>query len=210
MITNRILRGGKITLRQITLQDCTDSYVEWLNDPDVNQYLETRWNRQDIFTIEDFVKSQRDNGHSILFAIINNSTQYHIGNIKIGPINLHHHHADISYFIGDKNLWGKGIATEAIRLVCQFGFEEIHLHRIEAGVYSDAVGSWKALEKNGFVREAIFRKQVLSKDGYMDVYRYGILETEYYSMNIHGGKINGKDEVLYHMYPATDSRSNSI
>lgn len=180
MKTDIILRDGGISLRLISLQDCTETYVEWLNDTEVNQYLETRWHKQDIDAIQNFVISQLNNDHSILFAIIFDNTNCHIGNIKIGPVDKYHHNADISYFIGDKSLWGKGIATKAIQLVCSFGFNELHLHRIEAGAYSAAVGSWKALEKNGFMREGIFREQAISGDKYMDVYRYGILETEYY------------------------------
>lgn len=186
MLTDKILVGntvvdgnleGGILLRQIEISDCTDSYVNWLNDPEVNQYLETRWSVQDLQAITSFVKSQRENDHSILFAIV--FANKHIGNIKIGPINRHHNHADISYFIGNKKLWNHGIATESIRLVCEFGFKELDLHRIEAGAYSKAIGSWKALEKNGFLREGTFRKQVLSENEYIDVYRYGFLQTEW-------------------------------
>lgn len=179
--TDIILHGEGISLRLISLQDCTDTYVKWLNDPEVNQYLETRWSNQNLDSIRDFVISQLDSDHSILFAIIADDMNRHIGNIKIGPINKHHNYASISYFIGDKSMWGKGIATKVIRLVCAFGFNELHLHRIEAGAYSAAIGSWKALEENGFKREAVFRKQVIAGDKYMDVYRYGILETEYYN-----------------------------
>ena len=144
---------------------------------------------QDLKAIKEFVSSQRENDHSILFAIMyhysdNSVVGKHIGNIKIGPINKHHNHADISYFIGEKTLWNKGIATEAINLICDFGFRDLRLHRIEAGAYSAAVGSWKALEKNGFIREAVFREQVISNSNnggskYMDVFRYGILQTEF-------------------------------
>ena len=181
IITKKVLEGDIISLRQISLQDCTNKYVEWLNDPEVNQYLETRWYKQDISTIRGFVKSQLENNDSFLFAIIYNEDNRHIGNIKIGPINKNHNHADISYFIGDKSLWNKGIASEAIPIICKYGFEELNLHRLESGVYCEAVGSWKALEKNGFEREGIFRDQVLSNNQYIDVYRYGILKTEYYN-----------------------------
>ena len=181
MITNKKLIGEKINLRQISIHDCTDKYVEWLNDSDVNKFLETRWYKQDIFAIRNFVKSQLENDHSFLFAIILNSNDCHVGNIKIGPINRHHNHADISYFIGDKNLWGEGFATEAINLLCKFAFEELDLHRVEAGAYSEAIGSWKALEKNGFKREGIFREHVLFDNKYIDVYRYGLLKKEYYN-----------------------------
>lgn len=174
-----LCKGGGVYLRQITEADCTDRYAKWLNDPEVNQYLETRWSKQTLDAIIDFVKSQRDNDHSVLFAIALNSDGRHIGNIKIGPWNKHLNHADISYFLGDKNCWNKGIATEAIRLVCEFGFNEWNLHRIEAGAYSAAIGSYKALEKNGFLREAVFREQVVSNGHYMDIYRYGLLKREF-------------------------------
>lgn len=165
MITERTETGKLISIRQIGLEDCTDHYVEWLNDPEVNQYLETKWSEQNLDSIKAFVKSQRENDHSVLFAMITKKENKHIGNIKIGPVHEHYKHADISYFIGDRKFWNQGIATEAIGLVCRFGFEELGLHRIEAGVYAGAVGSWKALEKNGFCREGIFREQIILSGG---------------------------------------------
>lgn len=165
MLTEQKLKGEIITLRQIEISDCVSSYVEWLNDSRVNCYLETRWNRQSLESVREFVKAQRENDHSILFAITLVDGGCHIGNIKIGPVNWQHRHGDISYFIGDTRYWKKGIATEAINLVCKFGFECLNLHRIEASVYAAAVASWKALEKNGFLREGVFRRKVITDIG---------------------------------------------
>lgn len=182
MVTDKVLSSeGNVKLRQITLCDCTDEYVDWLNDPQVNQYLETRWCKQDIESVRGFVKTQIDSCNSLLLAIVDEQENKHIGNIKIGPVNTHHHHADISYFIGDKKMWGRGIATAAIRLACKCGFDELGLHKIEAGAYKEAIASWKALEKNGFKREATLREHMLCGDGYTDVYRYGLLLDEFYS-----------------------------
>lgn len=80
MITEKVLQGKKIILRQIELEDCTVSYVKWLNDPKVIQCLETRWTNQDLESIRDFVDEQRKNDHSVLFAIINKRDRKHIGN----------------------------------------------------------------------------------------------------------------------------------
>lgn len=179
MITDAVLTGKQIHLRQIALEDCTEEYVGWLNDSEVNQYLETKWSEQNMESIRFFVESQRENNHSILFAILENETERHIGNIKIGPVHPHYKHADISYFIGEKDYWHKGIATEAIKLVSGFGFNELHLHRIEAGAYDCAVGSWRALERCGFKREGVFTEQVILKGSYIDTYRYALLESEY-------------------------------
>ena len=141
----------------------------------MNQYLETKWEVQNLETIKSFVEFQRYDNHSYMFAIIYSSTNWHIGNIKIGPIHPHYKHADISYFIGEKALWGKGCATEVIKLISQFGFEDLHLHRIEAGVYDCAIGSQIALEKNGFQREAVFRDSVIFNGQYIDTYRYALV-----------------------------------
>ena len=179
MITDKILTGEKVYLRQISVKDCTDKYVKWLNDPEVNQYLETKWSEQNIESIRAFVESQRKNNHSVLFAIVCRKNNEHIGNVKIGAVHPHYNHADISYFIGEKEYWHKGLATEAISLVCQFGFEQLSLHRIEAGTYDCAEGSWHALEKCGFKREGTFREQVYFMGRYINVYRYGLLKENF-------------------------------
>lgn len=179
MTTDIRMIGEKIYLRQIIMDDCNERYVAWLNDPEVNQYLETKWSEQDIDAVRLFVKTQMENVHSVLFAIVNMDNDLHIGNIKIGPVHSHYKHADISYFIGEKTYWNKGIVSEAINLVCQFGFVNLNLHRIEAGAYECAIGSWKALEKCNFKREGVFRKQVFFNNEYIDIYRYGLLKEEY-------------------------------
>ena len=163
MIYNKEIIGNKIKLRTVELSDCRKYYLDWLNDPEVNQYLETRWHEQSIDTIKEFVKSIRESSHSYLFAIIYQDK--HIRNIKIGPIHPIYKFADVSYFIGDKNCWKKGIATEAIKLVGKFAFEELNLHRLEAGAFEQNIGSQKALLANGFVKEATYHKKSYLKLG---------------------------------------------
>lgn len=179
--TKRIY-GGVVTLRQIEINDCTDRYVGWLNDPEVNQFLETKWSVQNMDTISEFVRMQIESPDSVLFAICLNDACHenrHVGNIKIGPIHPHYNHADISYFIGEKDIWGHGVATDAINCVCKYGFQELGLHRIEAGAYACAIGSQRALEKNGFKREAVFREKVYYNDEYIDAYKYGLLREDF-------------------------------
>lgn len=45
---------------------------------------------------------------------------------------MHYNYADISYFIGEKLLWGKGVDSEVIRLITDYGFSKLKLHKIEA------------------------------------------------------------------------------
>ena len=145
--------GTHISLRLVTLEDCDATYVSWLCDPLVNQFLETRWTQQTLHSIRDFVSTLLHDPYNYLFAIIEMATQQHIGNIKIGPINFHHQHAEISYFIGEKTAWGKDYATEAIHLVTAFAFQTLQLHRLQASTYASNRGSQRALEKAGFTLE---------------------------------------------------------
>lgn len=169
-----ILRSEKIVLRPVTSADCTALYVAWLRDPLVNQFLETRWYQQDISTVSDFVQKMVASDDNLLFAIIHQDGGNHIGNIKLGPINRYHGYADVSYFIGERQYWRKGFATEAIKLVTGFGFEVLQLYRMQAGAYATNVGSVRALEKAGYRLEGRFRKQLVYADARDDHLWFGI------------------------------------
>lgn len=179
MLYDKIIKSEDVVLRTLELSDCKQYYLDWLNDKNINQYLETRWSEQTLESIRVFVKSIRESTHSYLFAILYENR--HVGNIKIGPIHPIYKFADISYFIGDRSVWNKGIATKAIRLIVKFGFEELNLNRIEAGAFEQNIGSQKALLKNGFIREAIYRKKFFleNSDEYCDIYHYAILKEDW-------------------------------
>ncbi len=158
-------RGQSTLLRLLTLDDVTDRYVAWLNDPQVNRYLETRFRAQTSETVREFVAGMVASSDSYLFGIIALDDRAHVGNLKIGPINRHHEFADVSYFIGDRSRWGKGLATDAIRLSVEVAFSRLKLHRVQAGVYEHNVGSCRALERAGFALEGRFSRQLRNVDG---------------------------------------------
>ena len=174
--------SNNLILKNLEMIDCNENYLNWLNDEEVNKFLETRWYPQSIKSIQSFVDEINKSEHSYLFGIFykeDNNSLIHIGNVKIGPIHKFYSYADISYFIGDKNYWGKGLATEAIKSVLKFGFEVLNLNRIQAGVFSSNIASIKALEKAGLILEGNFRKQLYTKDLCDDHLFYGILKEDW-------------------------------
>ena len=174
------LVGQNVFLRLVTLDDCRPRYCEWLNDGLVNQYLETRWAHQTPEQIERYVSSMLDNPAHLLFAIVETATELHVGNLHIGPINPVHQHADLSYFIGERQVWGRGYASEAIRLAVKFAFSSLQLHRLEAGVYAGNHASTRALLKNGFVYEgcAVQRYRLAPHGPWVDRLLYGLVNKE--------------------------------
>lgn len=175
-------RGRLVTLRLVTLADCTPLYVAWLNDPAVNRHLETRWRPQSLESVTAFVKDQLNAPLSYLFAILESAGERHVGNIKVGPIDLDHLCADISYFLGDRSIWGRGYSTEAIGLAVDLAFSRFELHRIQAGVYASNAASCRVLEKAGFRREGIWRQQLRVPEGWEDHLFYGMLREEWAAM----------------------------
>ncbi|MBU1820057.1 MAG: GNAT family N-acetyltransferase [Bacteroidetes bacterium] len=76
--------------------------------------------------------------------------------------------------------WHKGYATELVKCLIRFGFTELTLHRIQAGV---AVGNGRSihvLEKAGMTREGLRRKNLPLREGWQDSYQYAILEDDFF------------------------------
>jgi len=74
--------------------------------------------------------------------------------------------------------WKKGYATEALNRVLDFGFNDLELHRIQAGCAVENIGSIKVLERVGMIREGRGRQILALQSGWSDNFEYAILETD--------------------------------
>ena len=175
---HQILEGERIVLREIRLSDVNENYYRWMNDPEVIKYLECRFSSNSMGAIKDFVRTMLKDPDTIFMAIILKDGDRHIGNIKIGSIHRIHRQAVLGLLIGEKDCWGKGYATEVLRLVTNYAFKTLKLHKLVAGLYADNKGSEKAFKKAGFVVEGI-KKQHLYCDGkFMDCITLGLLNKD--------------------------------
>lgn len=156
----------ELKLRDIELfglepDDVADQYVSWLNDPLVNRYLESRFVVHTLESTRQFVRSVIDSDDSILFGIRYLPARRHVGNIKLGPIDRHHRRAELGLLIGERALWGRGIAAAAIELATRYAFDKLGLLKVTAGCYVSNLGSRRAFEKAGFVVEAVRKRHFL-------------------------------------------------
>ncbi len=79
--------------------------------------------------------------------------------------------SEIGYWLGEP-FWGKGIATKAVELMTRRGFEELGFVRIHTGIFEHNIGSMRVLEKNGYKKEAIFKKNIFKNGKTCDEHRY--------------------------------------
>lgn len=155
-----------IKLKLLTPDDVTLEYLEWLIDPDINQYLESRWGSYTLEDLRNYVRSN-NNSNNFLFGIFLQDGK-HIGNVKLGNINWIHRYADIGIIIGDKSYWGKGYGTKAIELATEYAFTEINLNHLMAGIYANNIASYKAFSKAGYREVGRFTKRRFYKGNYVD------------------------------------------
>jgi len=152
----------QILLKVLRLNDISESYVEWLNDYEVTKFTEQKYFRHTLESTKTFVSQKYNSEGDLLFGIFFDGT--HIGNIKLGPIRFEHMTAQVSYFIGEKKFWGKGIASKCVKAVVHFAVTELGLKKINAGYYENNIGSAKVLEKCGFVVEGNKISDVIFED----------------------------------------------
>ncbi len=79
--------------------------------------------------------------------------------------------ASIGYILASR-LWGNGYATEAARMIIDFGFDRLHLHRIEALAEPGNEPSWRVLERVGMDREGLLRDYLLDRGRLADAFIY--------------------------------------
>ena len=173
-----MIEGERIRLRKIELADVNENYQAWMNDPEVMRYTESRFQTHSLDQIRAYVQSVSDDENSMFFAIIEMKTGKHIGNIKIGHIHPEHRNADVGILIGEKSCWGRGYATEALKLAAAFAADELKLHKLWAGIYADNSGSIQAFRRAGFVLEGRFAQHWISDGEYVDGLQMGLLLEE--------------------------------
>ncbi len=105
-----------LIIRKLNLKkDISKKYQNWMNDPIVHKYTKQKYKKHSLEDIKNFVREKNNSRKEYLYGIfIKNKSNFHIGNIKLGPINWRYKSAYISYFIGVKKLWSYGYTTLAI------------------------------------------------------------------------------------------------
>lgn len=139
-----------LNIRTLSSADVTLDYVDWLKDPTINQFLESRHQNHSASSVIEFVRSIDQSADAILFGLFLLDTGEHIGNVKISDVDHKHGSGEIGYLIGNHKVWGKGYATEAIFALSDFAFSTLNLTELTAGAYSINYGSIRVLEKCGF------------------------------------------------------------
>jgi RimJ/RimL family protein N-acetyltransferase len=86
--------------------------------------------------------------------------------------------AKLDIYLGEKDTWGRGYATDAMRVICRYGFEKMRLHRISLTVVAENAGARRVYEKVGFAEEGRMRDAFRRDGKWHDKILMSLLEGE--------------------------------
>lgn len=151
------IEGESIVLRAIT-KEHTPLIVKWRNNPNVQQ----NFIFQETFT-EKTHNAWMDNkvatGEVVQFIIYVRQSDTPIGSVYLRDVDLEKQKAEFGIFIGEDVARGQGYGKSAAQLICRYGFEQLHLHKIMLRVFATNTGAIRAYEHAGFVQEAYLKDE---------------------------------------------------
>lgn len=178
------------------MQTSKNIYIRLIKLEDANQFLQLEINNREFFQNFGIDRTPDYYTLDVQKEIINQriekakqDTEYYFGIFKtddhelIGSIGLFKvqrgpmQSAIVGYSIS-QNHNGKGYTTEAVMKVVDYAFNTLQLHRLEAGVMPHNVGSIRVLEKAGFEKEGLTRKNVKINGKWEDHFLFAIINPD--------------------------------
>lgn len=169
---------SRCVLRQVVKTDALQ-LLALRSDTAVMQYLD----RESMTTVAeagvmiDSMDSRLAAGEGISWAVSLKNANEMIGLAGLWRIDKEHHRAEIGYTLLPVH-WNRGLMSEVLQSIIDFGFRSMKLHSIEANVNPANAASIRLLEKLGFVREAYFRENYYFRGRFLDSAIYSLLTNQ--------------------------------
>jgi [ribosomal protein S5]-alanine N-acetyltransferase len=158
MITseNPTIKTDRLLLRRIIATDI-DNIFKGLSDPRIIKYYGVNFKTLEA-TKEQmiFYADLEKNGTGTWFAICSPDNKVFYGAGGLNGLNKQHRKAEVGFWLLT-DYWGQGIMKESMPLICDYGFKNLSLHRIEGFVESENANCKRAMAKLDFQYEGTMR-----------------------------------------------------
>ena len=176
------LETERLLLRKVKESDADEAFKNWCNNPNVSRY--TLWDTHKtvdtvkvLFKLWEDAYEQKD---TFRWGVVIKSTNTLIGTIDVASKDwLKYGTAEIGYCYGEE-FWHKGYATEALKRVIKYLFDEADLDLIYATYMENNPNSGKVMKSAGMKYEGFVRERVVDHDGKRNnLHSYSITKKEY-------------------------------
>ena len=169
----------RLTLRPVRMSDAADMY-EYSRDPEVARHV--LWDaHRSIHQTRAYLRyliRQYRTAAPATFVITLRDTGKVIGTIGFMWVQTDNRSAEVGYSLS-RAYWNRGIMTEALRAVVDFGFDKLALNRIEAQHECDNPASGRVMLHVGMRHEGTLRQRVYNKGRFVDVELYAMVRTDW-------------------------------
>lgn len=175
-----MIQGERVRLRAIERSDLP-RFVAWLNDPEVlhglTLYVPMSLAQEETWFENNLKRPAVE--QPLVIEIQSPAGWLPVGNAGLHQIDWPNRAAEVGIFIGEKQFWNQGYGREALRLLLEYGFNTVNLHRICLRVYADNPRAIRSYERVGFVHEGRLRQAHYRRGGYIDVLLMSLLRPEW-------------------------------
>jgi RimJ/RimL family protein N-acetyltransferase len=175
-----LLKGKRVTLRGLEVEDAGE-ILRHFNDLEVRRFLATTHyiaKEEEEQWIRNTWEGRRK-GEEYIFGIELNDPKQLIGTCGFHAMSAIHRTTELGVAIWNKQYWGKGLGTEALILLLNYGFNMLNLHSVFLTVIEDNVRAQRVYEKVGFKPAGRHRHAVYQDGTYKDLLLMDILADEY-------------------------------
>lgn len=174
-----MLRGELVYLGPVEPADVIEDGRR-ISDPEIGHFLVVKFpiSRD---AAERFAKQLFEEvGKSLYpFNICLPEDDRRVGSAVLRNVDRENGSAEVAIFLSDRSLLGRGYGTDALRCLCDFGFGELRLERIELGVFDYNTRAIRSYEKAGFRTEVVKRHARFHRGQHHDVLVMSILRDEW-------------------------------
>lgn len=171
-----MLRGAQVWLRPLEKADLAHTPMD---DAEMAHYAGFKAPFGTESSERWFNKMLEQTGESTFqFVVCPLGAREGIGGCGLRSIDRLNGNAEVSIFMF-RGSWGRGLGTDAVNVLLDFGFGELRLERIYLHVFDYNARAMRSYEKSGFVREAVLRRSRWHRGVHHDVILMAILRSEW-------------------------------
>lgn len=173
-----ILTGTFVKLRPTEPDKDAELVSAWANDSEFDRFLDA--DPAVPYTAKSFQEFAEKEGENWMeFMICLPPEDKPIGFVGLSSFDWVARNCWVGIGIGERDLWGKGYGTDAMRIILRLAFRELNLNRVNLSVFAYNPRAIRSYEKAGFVVEGAARG-FLHRDGKRsDLVYMGVLRREW-------------------------------
>ena len=172
------LDGKRLTLRELRKTDAATLFADYTR-PEIKPFM---WSPPpSVAAFETYIEwthAERKEGRYIGYGMVPRGEQHARGVFELRRLQPGFLRGELGFVIAP-DLWGTGLFAEAGRLLLDFAFRVVKVHRIEARAAVDNHRGNAAMRKLGAEREGTLKEAFVRDDRYVDQNLWALLDTRW-------------------------------